>query len=111
MEERGIANERHPLVRKKYSEVRAGIVELFKAARTTSVRLSMIGESLLIMQGSSCYLIRGEPVSQLGTRWYTLDQDIKSLSMYKEFVVNIGKLLIDEPISKSVFPRRWISTA
>jgi hypothetical protein len=40
-----------------------------------------------------------------------LDQDIKSLSMYKEFVVNIGKLLIDEPISESVFPRRWIPTA
>jgi hypothetical protein len=31
--------------------------------------------------------------------------------MYKDFIVNIGKLLIDEPISKSVFPRCWISTA
>ncbi len=31
--------------------------------------------------------------------------------MYKDFVVNIGKLLIDEPIPESVFPRRWISTA
>jgi hypothetical protein len=36
MEERGIANERRPLVRNKYSE--AGIVELFKPDRTTSVR-------------------------------------------------------------------------
>jgi hypothetical protein len=47
-------------------------------------------------------------------RWVrvcTLDQDIKSLSMYKDFIVNIGKLLIDEPISKSVFPRCRISTA
>lgn len=63
------------------------------------------------MQGSSCYLIRGEPVGSLGTRVHALDQIIKSLSMYKGFVVNIGKLLIDEPISESVFPRRWISTA
>jgi hypothetical protein len=31
--------------------------------------------------------------------------------MYKGFIVNIGKLLIDEPIPKSVFPRCWISTA
>jgi hypothetical protein len=63
------------------------------------------------MLGSSCYLIRAEPVSSLGTRVHALDQDIKSLSMYKDFVVNIGKLFIDEPISKSVFPRCWISTA
>ena len=54
------------LVRKKYSEVRAGIVERFKAARTTSVRLSMIDGVSLIMQGSSCCLIRGDPVSSLG---------------------------------------------
>jgi hypothetical protein len=81
-----------------------------KAALTGSVRLSII-DGVSDHAGFILLSDSRRAGSLLGTRVHALDQDIKSLSMYKDFVVNIGKLLINEPISESVFPRRWISTA